>query len=132
MKEYNEGFSEGYTTISDVNNTSSTLSPGDVGFDENDMLRDEYFVYEDATFILAGPPNNVVSYTWRMFNPENNTTIFVNTLNGSLDFKDFILYVPDSNLEVNNTYKLTLTIVSSFGIEYNDTCSVVVYKHYIY
>lgn len=133
LKEYNEGFSEANATLTEWDTATETLSPGDAGFNEKEMLRDEYFLYEDSTLILAAPPNNVVSYVWIVYDPEDNDKeISVETVNGKTDTKDFVIYVPYSGLEVGHTYKLTLKIKDGGGVDYTDTCGLVVYKHYIY
>jgi len=133
IEQYNGGFKEAYTTLTETSLATNSLSPGDDGFDEKDMLRDEYFMYEDATLILAGPPNNVVSYIWIVYDPDNDfKEIEINTVNGKTDTKDFVIYLPDSGLKVGHTYKLTLKIKDRWGVDYSDSCSLVVYKHYIF
>ena len=134
LEDYNGGFNKGYVTISGkAYKEYVPFSPGEEGFRAEDMLRDEYFVFMESTLILAGPPKNVYSYWWKVSDPENNETpVFVTTVNGSTSEQYFTIYLPESGLEVPKTYKLTLTIKSTGGETYTDSCSVVVYDRYVY
>ena len=131
---YNGGFNVGYTTLSkDESSTTVPSSPGEEGFVAADMLRDEYFVFMESTLILAGPPKNVFSYWWSMYDPENNDAqVIVSTVNGSTTEQYFTIYLPESGLVAPKTYKLTLRIKSTGGETYTDSCSVVVYDRYVY
>lgn len=134
LEDYNGGFKEKYTILADKEDEKeSSISPGEEGFDEIKMLREEYFVWEDSTLILAGPPRNVITYRWELFDPEQNfEQVAVNTIDGTVLGQYFRIYLPQSKLKIEHTYKLTLIIKSTGGVEYSDTCSIVVYKHYLY
>lgn len=133
VEQYNGAYTGVSLTISDDAETTEILSPGEPGFDENDMLRDEYFVWEDATLILAAPPKNVVRYSWTMYDPDDGySEVAVVTANGKNTGREFVVYIPHSGLEVNHVYKLVLQIRDTGGADYKDSCSVVVYKHYIF
>lgn len=134
LENYNEGFAEKYTILADKEEEKEvSLSPGEPGFDPIKMLREEYFVWEDSTLILAGPPKNVITYRWEVFDPEDDfEQVTVNTIDGTVKGQYFRIYLPQSKLKIEHTYKLTLTIKSTGGVEYTDTCSIVVYKHYLY
>ena len=132
--EYNGAFEYGYVTISEETKEEEVVySPGEEGFREDLMLRDEYFVFPESTLILAGPPQNVVSYTWAMYDPANDySEVAVKTISGSNFNREYSIYISESGLEAGKTYKLVLTIKSTGGVWYTDSCSVVVYKHYDY
>ena len=121
MEDMVEQYNGAYTGV------SLTLS------DDADMLRDEYFVWEDASLILAAPPKNVVRYSWTMYDPDDGySEVAVMTANGKNTGREFVVYIPHSGLEVNHVYKLVLQIRDTGGADYKDSCSVVVYKHYIF
>lgn len=138
---YNGGFSPVYTVLEqDEKEEEIPLSPGDDGFDPEKMLREVYSIQADSTLILAGPPNNVYSYDWMVYGPisvslDDNITngedniVNVRPFKGTLNDQTFVIYVPQSGLEVNNTYKVTLRIVTQGGVFYKDSCSVVIYPH---
>lgn len=134
LDDYNGKFAKKYMILTGQTDREEVPpSPGEIDFEEGKMLRDEYYMWEDSTLILAGPPKNVSAYRWTVYDPEDNFKIVdIQTVNGSLTTADFVIYRPYSTLEVEHTYKLTLTIRSTGGVEYSDTCAIVVYKHYIF
>lgn len=112
--------------------------PGDIDFDESDMLFEEYYVYDDGTLNLAAPPD-CYNYQWTVQDPVNgykNVTIYKfwdGTMNVDVYTKrEFIIYVPDSGLESGKTYQLTLTVEDKAGNKYSDVCGIIVYNHVIY
>lgn len=114
------------------------LTPNDEGFDESDMLFEEYYVYDDGTLNLAAPPD-CYNYQWTVQDPVNgykNVTIYKfwdGTMNVDVYTKrEFIIYVPDSGLESGKTYQLTLTVEDKAGNKYSDVCGIIVYNHVIY
>ena len=105
------------------------LSPGDEGFDETLMLRQNYFVYSDATLSLAAP-YNCDTYDWSIVDLSTGLELDVVTYgNSSRTSRTFVTYVPDSPWVIGTTYKLTL-VVKKEDVEYTDSCEVVIYKHY--
>ncbi|WP_407427068.1 hypothetical protein [Treponema sp.] len=135
LDDYNKQFTWTYVTVSETKevNEEEMLSPGDEGFDPDDMLREVYPVQYDSTLNLAGPPKNIYSYTWTVYDPKNDyKEVAVNTINGTLNDCKFIIYIPDSLLEADHTYQLTLRIVTQGGVFYKDSASLVIYPHYTY
>lgn len=139
--EYNGAFTPTYTVLTEsAEEEEIPLSPGDEGFDPEKMLREVYSIQADSTLILAGPPKNVYSYDWMVYGPisvtlDENITygedkiVSVKPFKGTLNDQTFVIYVPQSGLEVDNTYKVTLRIVTQGGVFYKDSCSVVIYPH---
>lgn len=106
-------------------------SPGDFDFRAEDMLVDEYFVYEDGTLNLAAP-DNCITYKWVMTDPVHDDTVLLPlNLERSYVERTYTMYIPDSGLQPG-TYKLTLTVMSNKGGVYTDSCGVIVYQHYDY
>lgn len=134
LEEYNGQFTWTYVNLVDKKEDDETvLSPGDDGFDANDMLREIYAVQYDSTLNLAGPPKNVYSYTWTVYDPKKDyQEVAVNLMSESVNSRTFTIYIPDSGLEADHTYKLTLRIITQGGIFYKDSCSLVIYPHYTY
>ena len=134
LGDYNSDFTWTYVTISETQATEETVkSPGDEGFDPYEMLREVYALQYDSTLNLAGPPNNVYSYKWTVYDPKNSDSVVnVVTMNGRLDTQYFVIYVPDSGLETDHTYHLKLEITTEDSRYYYDDCSIVIYPHYIY
>jgi len=129
ISDYNQNFETPTSSKSD----ESSLLPGDMNFDQNQMLKNEYYIYEDASFVVSGPAS-CSSYEWIIIDVSdtNQTPIAVVTRPGSsLTSKNFAIYVPESGLETGHTYKLTLTVMSG-GKAYKDSCGLIIYKHYTY
>jgi len=118
------------------------LSPTDKGFDQHLMLYEEYFVYDDATLVISAP-DNCSFYTWTFTDPDKEYEevvvnfrditgpVMIKTSGTTYDRKVMAVYVPESNLEIGKTYKLTLTIVDTGGNTFTDSCGVIIYKRYI-
>ncbi len=107
-----------------------SLSPGDEGFDEKDMLFLEYYVASDDTLNLFGP-FNCSSYEWKLEDPETREEIDVVMFTNHTKYqREYVTYIPDSGLETGKTYKLTLTVTDKEGNVYTDICALVIYQHY--
>lgn len=140
LNDYNGAFKVGYTTISGTDNGEEViLQPGEQGFDERDMLRDEYFMGYDSTLNLYAP-ETCDSFQWYITDPEdkNETKIEFCPCNAPYNSafivteattQTFSIYAEDSGLDNGTTYKLTLNVWKG-GSKYTDSCSLVVYKHY--
>ncbi len=133
LSDYNSGFSSDVS----VKKSSAALSPGDDGFNADNMLRPTYFVASDATLNLYGP-EKCASYKWKLLQIAQVTSLNLtysveksvaySLSNGSSETsRAFVLYVPSSGLETG-TYKLTLTVTDKEGKEYSDNCKIVVYQ----
>ncbi len=133
ISDYNSAFESEVS----VKKSTSSLSPGDDGFEQENMLKETYFVSNNATLNLYGP-KNCASYKWKLLQIEQVTEVNLtysveravsySLSNGSSETsRAFILYIPTSSLE-NGTYKLTLTVTDKEGNEYSDNCRIVVYQ----
>ena len=140
VNDYNEQFTVGYTTI-DTNDSGEEviLQPGEQGFDERDMLRDEYFLGYDSTLNLYAP-ETCETFQWYITDPDDpdETNIKFCPCNEpynsqywctEIDTQTFSIYAEDSGLDNGTTYKLTLNVWKG-GNKYSDHCSLVVYTHY--
>ena len=140
LGEYNKAFKVGYTTVGEEDNSDEMiLQPGEQGFDERDMLRDEYFLGYDATLNLYAPVTCDV-FQWYISDPDDkeetkiefcpcNEPYNSQFLCTEIDTQTFSLYAEDSGLDNGTTYKLTLNVWKG-GNKYTDYCSLVVYEHY--
>lgn len=123
-ESYNKQFTVAEKTVS-----QEDLVPGDDGFDETLMLRQNYFVYSDATLSLAAP-YGCDKYEWSVVDLSTGLELDVVTYgNSSRTSRKFVTYVPDSPWVIGTTYKLTLKVKKE-DVEYTDSCEVVIYKHY--
>ena len=107
--------------------------PGDPDFDEDDMLFDEYFVYDDGTLNLSAPPSSY-NYKWVVRDPElgyREVEILKFWEGSGKNQREFVIYIPDSGLETK-TYQLSLTVYDVQGKEYSDVCGLIVYDHLNY
>lgn len=123
ISSYNTGFAQQATEV-------STSNPGDANFDADTMLQNYYIVSSNATLILTAP--TAATYKWT-FKDETNTsdlTSQVTFLTGYHSWTQTIMiYMPNAGvLEAGNTYRLTLTITTTGGAEYTDSCGLVVYS----
>ena len=111
--------------------------PGDIDFNQDEMLFEEYFVYDDGTLNLAAPPD-CYAYSWTVRDPSKGYAVVTiakywdGTTNASeYNEREFVIYIPDSGLEPK-TYQLTLTLRDREGNKYEDVCGLIVYEHYNY
>ncbi len=126
IEDYNSDFSSsGATVVTDLEGPQ----PDDPDFNKDDMLYSEYFVYDDGTLTLAAP-SRCLTYEWVLTDPVTEEVIDVTTLDGTLLERYFRIYVPNSGLESDKTYKLTLTVMGYKGGVYTDSCGLIIYKHY--
>ena len=140
LNDYNKHFEVGYTTISSEDTVDEViLQPGEQGFNEADMLRDEYFLGWDSTLNLYAPVTSD-SFQWVITDPEDSdeTPIQFCPCNEPYNSEylvyeattqTFSIYAEDSGLDNGTTYRLTLNVWKG-GKKYSDTCSLVVYRHY--
>ena len=141
LDDYNSGLQEVYTTLSKTQaEEEEILQPGDVGFDENDMLRDEYFMGWDSTLNLYAPETSE-RCEWFITDPDDynderiqfrpcNAPYNSNYVVEEVTTKIFSLYAEECKLDNGTTYKLTLNVWKG-GKKYTDICSLVVYQHYL-
>ncbi|MBR4373321.1 MAG: hypothetical protein IKO57_10100 [Treponema sp.] len=139
VDQYNEGFTTAYTTVS-KSEEEEVLEPGDEGFVPSKMLLEEYFVWEDSTLTLSAP-NGCASILWKLTDPDDNDSVVefypfgyedgVSKYNAWRE-KLFQIYIPDSGLESNKVYEVTLTVTDKRGSEYKDVAAIVIYRHLYY
>lgn len=127
MDDYNSNF----TAVS--SGSGSVLCPGDSGFDEEAMLRDEYYLGQDCSLNLLGPPN-CDSWSWEVRDPVTDVAIATKQMNLSYaQYKvitpTFTLYGPDCGLENGKSYKLILEVKLG-GRKYRDIATLVTYEHW--
>lgn len=132
LDDYNSNYQQGiYGTVS-----HQSLSPDDENFKAEDMLAEKYFVRNDGSIILYGPPD-ASSYLWQI------KKIVIETKNGlmgtvvtttteediSLNAKEreFRCYIPNSTLK-DGSYRLILTVTDKEGNAYTDSCLLSVYQ----
>ncbi len=139
VDQYNEGFTTAYTTVSNQEE-DEVLEPGDEGFVPSKMLLEEYFVWEDSTLTLSAP-SGCVTVNWVITDPDDEYSIVefypFGYENGVSKYKVWRgallqIYIPDSGLESNKVYEVTLTVTDKEGSEYKDVAAIVVYKHLYY
>lgn len=140
LENYNGGFKKGYATLdTNLYGDDMVLQPGDVGFDEKGMLRDEYFLGYDSTLNLYAPIT-CEQFQWYICDPEDKDEVRIEFCPCNEPYNSeyiltevttqlFSLYAEDSRLENGRTYKMTLNVWKG-GKKYTDTCSLVVYTHY--
>lgn len=134
MAQYNSGFNIGYTTVSS-RPEEEILKPGDPGFKASSMLREEYYVRDDATLNLGAPKKAGASFKWWVTDPHGEDVtekLRIRYFNGDYIresyLSDFIIYIPESELESPHTYVIHLT-VSYAGEVYNDSCGLIIFEH---
>lgn len=130
LDDYNGGFDAGYLTLSNDDLTETVLEPGDEGFSQNDLLFQQYTVYDIATLNLAAP-ESCKSFEWVLTDPKGenpNAPVTVRFEDGTKTTKrrtqTYIVYMPKSGLEIGHTYYLTLTVVGKDGRTYTDLAQI--------
>ncbi|MBQ8012814.1 MAG: hypothetical protein IJ257_00240 [Treponema sp.] len=137
LEGYNGGFNTGYVTVSDKDESEYELEPDDSGYDQTRLLFDEYYVYDIGTLNLFGP-SSCRNFNWTLTDPAAEDTlapITVTYYDGSTSeykrTRAYMVYMPDSGLESEHTYKLTLTVTGKNGGVYTDSCLIYVVKFYV-
>ena len=130
LEDYNEGFKTGYVTVSDSNLAEETLEPGDEGFSQSSLLFAQYTVFDIGTLNLAAPAS-CKSFSWVLTDPNAEDTtepLKVTFYDGSSTTirrtQDYVVYMPESGLEIGHTYYLTLTVIGKDGRTYSDLAQI--------
>lgn len=132
LDDYNSKYQQGiYGTVS-----HQSLSPDDENFRAQDMLAEKYFVRNDGSINLYGPPD-AGSYLWQMKKIVTETKTGVTGMNVittteediplALKEREFLCYIPNSTLK-DGSYRLILTVTDKEGNEYTDSCLLSVYQ----
>jgi len=136
INDYNTHYTEDTSKADEV---QKAPQPGDPGFTEDQLLDNEYFVWEDATLNLAAPETCAEAY-WYIYDPDDstNTPLYFHPYGLSEEAtynvwrkKTLTLNMLDSRLEIDKVYKLTLQVVSKEGKRYSDSAALVIYRHLI-
>ena len=137
LENYNGGFNHGYVTVSDTDESEYELEPDDSGYDQTRLLFDEYYVYDIGTLNLAAP-ESCRNFKWILTDPAADDTLievpvtFYDGLTASYrSSRDYVVYMPDSGLTPEHTYKLTLTVTGKAGGIYTDSCLLYIVKYYV-
>lgn len=137
LDDYNGGFKKGYVTINDKDESEKNLEPGDQGFDQKTLLYPEYTVFDIATLNLNAP-KSCKSFSWILTDPkaENVTKpikvkFYDGTVTSERKTRDFIVYMPESGLEIGHTYYLTLTVTGKDGRVYSDLAQIFTVEFHI-
>ena len=115
IEEYNSRFG--------IHDDRILLVPGDLGYDENDMLEPEYHVDSTYTLNIPAPQVKGARYQWDLYKDGKKV---VTNHDGS--YHTFQLYLP-GNLGVG-TYQLQL-IVTVDGRTYKDVALVTVHTEIV-
>ena len=134
---YNSGFNTGYLTMSDKDESEYELEPDDSGYDQTRLLFEEYYVYDIGTLNLFGP-ESCRNFLWTLTDPSAedtdapvSVTFYDGTTNEYKRTREYVVYMPDSKLESEHTYKLTLRVTGKNGGIYTDSCLLYVVKFYV-
>ncbi len=136
INDYNTHYTEDTSKADEV---QKAPQPGDPDFTEDQLLDNEYFVWEDATLNLAAPESSAEVY-WQIYDPDDTTEtplffhLFGQAAGNTQDVwkgKTLTIKILDSELEIDKVYKLTLQIVSKEGKRYSDSAALVIYRHLI-
>lgn len=136
INDYNTHYTKDTSKEDEV---QKSPQPGDADFTEDQLLQDEYFVWEDATLNLAAPETSAEVF-WRIYDPDDPTEtplffhLYGHPLGSDYDVwneKTLAIKIPDSKLEIDKVYKLTLQIVSKEGKRYSDSAALVIYRHLV-
>jgi len=137
LDDYNGGFNKGYVTVSDKDDSDYELEPDDPGYDQTKLLFDDYTVFDIGTLNLAAP-QSCLNYKWVVTDPSaENTmeavpvTFYDGNTSSYCATKDFVVYIPESGLETEHTYKLTLAVTGKKGGIYTDSCLFYIVKYYV-
>lgn len=112
---------------------------GEVGFDPEKMLDDEYFKSADGVLQLRGP-KNAAFYKWTLW---LQTIVYVNGVkvyektemtlpaicfqtDSSDTTEYYIVYIPMSGLKAGS-YVISLTATSKGGEKYSDSAALIIY-----
>lgn len=123
-----DNYNSHYTLAPD--GPESLPQPGEDNFLQENMLYENYIVYSDGTLNLAAPVK-ATNIKWAMFDPETDEEVPVKLMTGfSTNTTRYVLYAPESNLQIGKTYQLSLKVLGPQDVIYRDTCEVAIVKTY--
>lgn len=127
VDEMIDSYNTGFITSTSSNSGSN---PGDDDFNADDMLKDYYIVSSNSTFILTAPSADSYKWTFKSEDNKEDLTNDVKFMTGYHSWtKTIMIYMPSAgSLKAGNTYRLTLTIKTTGGAEYTDSCGLVIYS----
>ena len=130
LDNYNGGFNKGYVTLGNRDDSDEVLEPGDQGFDQKTLLASEYTVFDIATLNLNAP-ESCKSFSWIITDPSAEypklpveIKFYDGTKASERKTRDFVVYMPESGLEIGHTYYLTLTVTGKDGRVYSDLAQI--------
>lgn len=136
VDQYNEGFTTAYTTVS-KEETEEILEPGDEGFSQRTLLFDSYTVYDVGTLNLFAP-KSCRSFSWILTDPSiknGDNVVKVKFFDGAIQSErktsEYVVYIPESGLEIGHTYFLTLTVIGKDGRTYSDVAQIFTVEFHI-
>ena len=137
LDDYNGGFNAGYLTVSNKDESEYELEPDDSGYDSTRLLFEEYYVYDIGTLNLFGPAS-CRNFLWTLTDPASedpSAPVTVTYYDGSTSeykrTREYTVYMPESGIESEHTYKLTLRVTGKNGGVYSDSCLIYVVKFYV-
>lgn len=139
MLSYNDRFPVKVETEEEAEKAKEKPGIGEVGFEESEMLDDEYFKSTDGTLQLRAPRNGAF-YKWELYLQTivkvdgateyelTPVTLPANCFqNGSSTTTEyFIVYIPFSGL-TPGSYVISLTATSKGGQKFSDRAAVIIY-----
>ena len=137
LEGYNGGFNTGYVTVSNTDESEELLEPGDEGFSQRKLLFDSYTVYDVGTLNIAAP-SSCKSFSWILTDPSiknGDNVVKVTFFDGvsatERKTKEYVVYMPDTKLEIGHTYYLTLTVIGKDGKTYSDLAQIFTVEFHI-
>ena len=137
LGEYNGGFNTGYVTVGNSDESEPNLEPGDEGFSQKNLLFDSYTVYDVGTLNLAAP-ESCKTYEWVITDPSAEdiseavkVTFYDGTSSKKRSTSDYVVYIPESGLDVGHTYYLTLTVTGKDNRVYSDLAQIFIVEFHI-
>ena len=134
---YNGGFNVGYVTVGNTDESEVVLEPGDEGFSQSDLLFNQYTVYDIGTLNLSAPAS-CKSFSWILTDPtaEDDTApvevkFYDGVTTSNRRTQEYVVYLPESGLEIGHTYYLTLKVVGKDGRTYTDLAQIFTVEFHI-
>lgn len=139
MDDMFENYDEPFTPMP---TSEPDIQAGSEGFDETQMLKPVYPLLYQSTFNESAP--SAASYKWEIYSYDKETHVSRssfdnysrdarkprNLFEATKNARNFSIHLPETDLQIGETYELELIVTDESGNVYSDTADFILYRHF--